>query len=864
MKTTLLPYLLIIPGLCYPLSPAAGPSEVAQATRVQKLQALAGQLAKRDTAERQQARAWADNAGIPLRRHLANGGILELQRVPPGRTPQFYITYNVDAADTVSTDELWPGGSTGLALDGSGMTLGEWDGGAVLADHPDLYGRVTQVDGVTVISDHATHVAGTLVGAGTSLYPQARGMAYAAQLRAYDWNGDTAEMATAAAVDGLLLSNHSYGTAAGWAQVGDPVPNNWWWFGGVAATEDPNFGYYDTETQLWDQVATDAPYYLIVKAAGNDRWDLGPAAGEEYTMVDQDGVSLGTSTQARPADCAPDGYDCLPTTSVAKNILTIGAVDDIIGGYASLGGPSQVQVAGFSGFGPTDDGRIKPDLVANGWLLLSTYGHDPYFAPAIGTSMAAANVTGSLLLLQQYYQSLHAGFMKAATLKALAIHTADEAGDDNGPDYRHGWGLLNTRAAAGVITGDGGPDDLIIEGTLPDGGGPVTVPFAVAATGMSLKATLVWTDPPGTPVAPTLDPPDSMLVNDLDLRILDGGTTYLPWVLNPAAPAAAATTGDNVRDNVEQVVVYDAPAGSYSIAVDHKGTLQGGASQDFTLVISIIPGTPTSQGLLIDEEFSGGWPPAGWSTQTTSVHAWEHVSHSGPNPTHTGPDPTQAVDDYAMINVGDGISTEASLVTPGVDLSSATAAVLRFNFFFFLDLLETINVDVSTDGGATWPTTAWSHTGFSNMATLQTVDLSPYAAGEGNVKLRFRFKTDFLGYGRYWQVDNVELEAFGSGGGPVITLPGQADNPDPANGSTGVGINKLLSWTPGALADSHDVYFATDSSFTGVSGINQAGTSFSPGPLANSTTYYWRVDSVNGDGTTPGATWSFTTKPPGC
>ncbi len=856
MESKLLLCLLVAVGMSYSTVSAAQPDEAAHAARTAKLQALSEQLKKRDSAEREEVLRWIRRNGVSPRRQLAGGKVMELQRAPPGRRPQFYVTNNVDAADTVSTDEVWPGGTAGLSLDGSGMTVGEWDAGAVLANHPDLFGRVTQVDGVTAISDHSTHVAGTLVGAGVSLLPQARGMAYGAMLDAYDWNGDTTEMAAAAAA-GLLLSNHSYGIAAGWVQIGDPPPNNWWWLGGVAAQEDPNFGYYDTESQLWDQIAWNAPYYLIVKAAGNDRWDIGPAAGEEYTMVDQSGAPLGTSTAARPADCSPAGYDCLPTTSVAKNILTIGAVDDLIGGYAPLAGPSQVQVTGFSSFGPTDDGRIKPDLVGNGWLLLSTYGHDPYFAPAIGTSMAAPNVTGSLLLLQQHYEAVNSSYMRAATLKAVAIHTADEAGDADGPDYRHGWGLLNTLSAAELITADGGPDHQIIEGSLADGGTD-SVPISVVNAGSTLRITLVWTDPPGTPVAPALDPPDSMLVNDLDLRVSQGGSTHLPWVLDPSLPAAAATTGDNSRDNVEQVVVYDAPAGSYSVDVMHKGTLQGGANQDYSLVVSIGPGAPTSQGLVIDEGFSGTWPPAGWSVQTTSGGTWQQISG-----TPGVQNPTGGTGNYAEVNTNFQY-TVASLRTPVVDLTTATAAVLRFNSFFYFDLLETINVDVSTDGGSGW-SNVWSHQGFSNVPKLHTLDLTGAIAGQPDVMLRFRFQSSspVLPDGRYWQIDEVQLEAFGASP-PAAAPPGQAENPNPENGALDVGINSLLSWTPGPLADSHDVYFDTDSSFGGVSGINQAGTSFNPGPLSHNTTYYWRIDSVNSDGTTPGATWSFTTAPPGC
>lgn len=862
MKSKLLLFLLLVMGARYPLTATAKQNAVAQATQAEKLHALAEKLRARDKADRRQAGAWADRTGAPLRRQLPNGRTLELQRLAPGRGPQFYVTFNVDAADTVSTDELWPGGSTGLSLDGSGMRVGEWDAGAILADHPDLYGRVNQVDGVIEISDHSTHVAGTLIGAGTSLLPQARGMAFGAQLDAYDWNADTTEMAAAAAA-GLLLSNHSYGIAAGWLQLGEAPPNNWWWMGGVGATEDPNFGYYDTQSQLWDQIAADAPYYLIVKAAGNDRWDFGPPPGEQYTLADQAGTSLGTSTDPRPADCTdqpnnfPDGYDCLPAASVAKNVLTIGAVDDVPGGYVPLAGPSQVQVTGFSGWGPTDDGRIKPDLVGNGWLLMSTYGHDPYFAPAIGTSMAGANVTGSLLLLQQHYHTTKGNFMRAATLKALAIHTADEAGDANGPDYRHGWGLLNTRVAAAVITGDGGLDHNILENTLADGE-TVTIPFTVVNSGSTLKVTLGWTDPPGTPVAPSLDPADSMLVNDLDLRVSESGATHMPWVLNPSAPEVDATTGDNSLDNVEQVVVYDAPAGSYVIHVNHKGALQNGTNQDFSLVISAGPGAQTSQGLLLDEDFSDGMP-AGWSVDTAMGVSWNIINH----PLGT-PNPTGATGNYAMVS-NNGQFTQTSLRTPGLNLSNATEAVLRFNSFFYFDTFETINVDVSVNGGASW-SNAWSHQGFSNIARLHTVNLTPLVAGQTNVSLRFRFQSSvFFPDGRYWQIDNIELEAFGTTPA-TVELPGQAQTPGPYNGATGVDVNTSLSWIPGALAQSHDIYFATNSGFTGASPVNQNGASYNPGTLSYDTTYYWRVDSVNSGGTTPGATWSFTTasSPPGC
>jgi len=835
-------------------------SPVAQNTRTAKLQALSQQLLQRDAGNRQQALLHASQMGIPVRRELPNGGVIELQRIAPGIGPVFYITNNLDAADTVSTDEVWPGGGAGLSLDGSGMNVAQWDGGAVFDEHPDFTGRLTQVDGATAVSGHSTHVAGTLAGSGENFY-QARGMAYAAHLDAYDWNSDTAEMAAAAAA-GQLVSNHSYGIAAGWIYLGDPPPDNWWWIGGTNDTdiEDPNFGYYDAETQLWDQIAFDAPYYLIVKAAGNDRTDIGPAPGEQYTVIDQDGNFVKLSTVPRPPDCAPAGYDCLPTNSVAKNILTVGAVDDIYGGYSVISGPESVLMADFSSWGPTDDGRIKPDVVGNGMWLYSTWPEYPYYAVAAGTSMSAPNVTGSLVLLQQHYENLHGAgtFMRASTLKALVIHTSDEAGDSPGPDYEFGWGLLNTLAATKAISEDyAGGNVQIIEGTLSNGATD-SYPFDVNLADGVLTATLVWTDPPGTPPIPGLDPTDLMLVNDLDLRIVRGPQTYQPWVLNPADPSAAATTGDNFRDNVEQVRVNAASTGTYSVQVTHKGSLLNSTAQDYALIISRKPPPPVSTGLALDEDFSAGVLPSGWSIQTDQGVSWQIID---PVPGHPRLDNLTGGSGPFAIVYNNFNRTRTSLRTPSLDLSANDAAVLRFNSGYpYYDTLETLNVDVSLDGGSSWALGVWQWLGFNPLPTLYSVDLTDLVAGEPNVMLAFRFDTGGDPQGDTWQVDNVQLEVFG-GGPSAGNPPGQASAPSPAIGATAIGINDDLAWTSGAQTDAHDVYFGLSAplgpaDFEGT----QANTTFDPGTLSYDTTYYWRVDEVNAYGTTIGSTWSFATE----
>ena len=843
--------------LCASLE-AAAQNDVAQATRKASLQSLAGELKERDVADRRQAIEYARAMGIPKRRELPNGGVMELQRYTPGLGPVFYITNNLDAADTVSTLKVWPGGSAGLDLDGSGMIVGEWDGGAIYADHPDFIGRLTQVDGATEVSGHSTHVAGTLFGSGEGLEPRSRGMAYAAQLHAWDWNSDTAEMALAAA-GGLLTSNHSYGIAAGWLYIGDVPPNTWWWIGGAADTdvEDPNFGYYDSISQLWDQIAYDAPYYLIVKASGNDRTDTGPSPGEEYTVIDQDGNPLFTSTLPRNADCAPAGYDCLPTNSVAKNVLTVGAVDDVPGGYSPLAGPAQVQMAPFSSWGPSDDGRIKPDLVGNGVFLISAWPDPPYYAAAAGTSMAAPNVTGSLLLLQEHYEDLHGAgnFMRSATLKALAIHTADEAGEADGPDYAYGWGLLNTSAAATVISGDGG-NHRIIEGSLAQGATD-TVQFTVSEANSVLTATLVWMDPPGTPVPLTLDAPDLMLVNDLDLRIVRNPTIYMPWVLDPANPAAAATRGDNFRDNVEHVEISGAATGTYTVQVSHKGTLLNGVNQPYSLVISMTPALPSGSNLVIDEDFSGGLP-AGWSVNTVEGIDW---TINSPVPGDSRLDNgTGGTGNFAMVDNGWANQTITSLQTPVLDLSGSSAVVLRFKSYYNYDTFESLNVDVSTNGGGSW-VNSWHFQGFNPLPTPYQLDLSGTLAGQGNAMVRFRFDSEGWLSGDFWQIDDVELDDFGGTPEPG-NPPGAASNPSPADGATNIGPSATLGWSAGADTNTHDVYFGTDSTpDAGEFQANQTGITFDPGMLASGTTYYWRIDEVNDIGTTAGTVWSFTTEP---
>ncbi len=108
----------------------------------------------------------------------------------------------------------------------------------------------------------------------------------------------------------------------------------------------------------------------------------------------------------------------------------------------------------------------------------------------------------------------------------------------------------------------------------------------------------------------------------------------------------------------------------------------------------------------------------------------------------------------------------------------------------------------------------------------------------------------------YESADNI-VTCGTNGTVPVNEPPGQASDPDPANDATGVSATADLSWTAGAGATSHDVYFGTSS--PGVFQGNQTGTTFDTGTMTDSTIYYWRINEKNDYGTSAGVVWRFIT-----
>lgn len=532
----------------------------------EKLNELSTELERDFAIRKAEAIRLADSLGLPVR-YESDGQTVELMFFENGM-PVYNTTFNAGGAALINSDKVYPGGGAGLSLTGSGQTLGIWDGGRTRVEHQEFGGRATQIDGAPTNNFHATHVAGTMIASG--VVPGAKGMSYAASLKAYDWDFDDSEMATAAAI-GLKVSQHSYGFITGWR----PSGSNWYWYGdaGISTIEDYGFGFYSSETRSWDEIAHNAPNYLIVKSAGNDRGE-GPAPGTFHYYWN--GAAWTGSNATRNLDGGSTGYDCISDRGNAKNIMTVGAV------------ASDKSMSSFSSWGPTDDGRIKPDIVAKGvsvYSALETFNSD--YGSMSGTSMSGPMVSGSVGLLLHHQQNLQPGdVLLSSTVKGLIIHSAENISGAPGPDYRFGWGLMDTREAALIMSENKTADEIhIYELTLNNGN--TTTISVKAIGGEPLRATLVWNDVPGNPPPASLNPTTAMLVNDLDLRIQDANSiNTFPYRLNPANPSAAATTGDNFRDNVEMVHIASPGAGQlYSVKISHKGNLSGG-SQQFSLIIT--------------------------------------------------------------------------------------------------------------------------------------------------------------------------------------------------------------------------------------------------------------------------------------
>lgn len=540
-----------------------------------------------------------------------------------GKLPVIYEASNLVAAQAVNNDQIWSGGISGLSLSGKDQTIGYWDENQPRLTHQEYSGRVTYED-IEAGSDdsHATQMVGTVLAKGVEA--SARGMADSSTVEAYNWNSDIAEMAASAA-NGLLTSAHPYIETAGWTTNTSICGTGYTWFS--LASEDSTkayqFGYYDKEAEKWDSVAYLAPDYLIIKAAGNQR-GKGPVSQplKHWTLNDSF-ECIQDSTTVRELNGGTLGYETINAASVAKNVLVIGGVESSTSNFDDL---SSISPISGSGFGPTDDGRIKPDIVAPvSGLYTSTSGSDVAYSTSGGTSAATAIVSGSVTLLRQHYQNLNSDTLSSASLRALLVHTADDV-EDEGPDYKTGWGMMNTERAARFLSSHNSNNtgSILKDTVLTDGG---SIQFDVIhSSNRPLIVTIAWTDPKATPSENANDPTDDKLINDIDLAVTDPNTAvHSPWILDRNNPSNVATKGDNDVDNIEQIYISDASSGTYSISLSHEGSLQSG-SQRVSILIS-----EAEPEILFETIANGSWStPSNWNggvAPSTSFHRAE-IKHA--------------------------------------------------------------------------------------------------------------------------------------------------------------------------------------------------------------------------------------------
>ena len=425
-------------------------------------------------------------------------------------------------------------------LDGSGVTVLVYDGGTVFATHQDFGGRVNIRDG-SGTAHHATHVAGTVGGAGTLSSGLYRGMAPGVVIESYGFE-------TGGPLEAGFLYTDPGDIEADYDQAintyGADIANN-----SIGTNTAPNGFPCEWEG---DYGVTSALIDAIVRGS----------LGSPFRVVWANG-------NERQTDRCGSLYHTTAPPACAKNHITVGALNS-----------NDDSVTSFTSWGPADDGRIKPDLAApgcqsnddNGVTSTSAAGG---YTTHCGTSMASPTVCGLGALLLQDFRNLYPDRpdFRNSTLKALLAHTAVDIGN-TGPDYQTGYGSVRVVPAIEQMRSGSFLEREVNHGDL------YQLTVVVPPGTPELKVTIAWDDVSGTPnVSPAL-------VNDLDLRILDPTLgEHFPWTLDPLNPAAPAvrTEADHVN-NIEQVVIDTPTPGSYLVEITGFNVPAG--PQPFSLVAS--------------------------------------------------------------------------------------------------------------------------------------------------------------------------------------------------------------------------------------------------------------------------------------
>lgn len=681
-----------------------------------------------------------------------------------------YETFAAPAApksnDYAVTNIIGAAAAHARGYNGSTQIVGVADtglgGGTPTTAHRDINGRVAAIynwrgvddscwtitdDGaVDVDSGHGTHTAGSVLSAGA---PNGigKGSAPAAQLvfqAVENW-------ATMKGICALYYPNGYYltGLPSDLNQLyqqaynaGARIHSNSW---GSAAAGDYTVESVQSDTFIWNNRDM-----LITFSAGNEGTDANSDGVIDSDSMGSPATAKNVLTVGASENQRSDGYPCdtsLSYTACASqggvnNIFTWGAAwpsdypanpikDDVSANNAG-------QMAAFSSRGPTDDNRIKPDVVAPGSWILSTYSdmyqqgydaspnpknnawqydgygfpYDQYYKYLSGTSMSNPLTAGGAAVVKDYYNKAYGVNATAALVKATLINSAVDMLDENNdgvndndfpiPNVHEGWGRINLDAATD------GTIQFVDEGTGLSTGGSAA--FSVTTTGGPLKVTLVWTDYPSTDTAAI------NLVNDLDLTVSGPSGAFLGNVFSGGWSATGGSA--DRRNNVENVYIQNPAAGTYTITVSGFNIPNG--PQKFALVVdggtlgsaptptpaptstpTSTPAPTTSTGYLSPSAnaavTSGSGDNNGYESSPANAYANDGAvatdlnSGTGTSTTYTS---TQK-DRHVFYNYGFSIPSGATItgIEVRVDARADKASGTR-----------QIYVQFSWDGGVTWTT----------------------------------------------------------------------------------------------------------------------------------------------------------------
>lgn len=424
-------------------------------------------------------------------------------------------TLNINSTNISKARFLQSAGGRGLT--GRDVVIGVGDDSNP-TNHVDVSGNLinrTPAAG----GHHGLHVMGTAAGAGirAELY---KGMAPKATIIAQYFSNIILNAPAYINDYGMVITNNSYGNIV----------------------DDCNsFGVYDLYSSVTDQQINQYPHLQHVFAAGNS-----------------------------------GNYNCLTYTNGYSNVL--GAYQSSKNAITVGNTSSAFVIANGSSKGPVRDGRIKPEITAQGTNVVSTTPVNSYGNNS-GTSMASPAVAGGLALLYQRYRQLHGGNNpRNGLMKALLVNGATDIGRP-GPDYAYGFGFMNLLRSVTMLEATQYVHDSVATGQTKN------VSVTVPANTAHLKVLLYWNDPAAAPMA------KQTLVNNLDLTVTTPAAAVIfPQKLDtlPANVTAAAQTGVDNINNIEQVVIDNPGAGSYSIAV--KGTaIAQNPRQDYFITYDFVP-----------------------------------------------------------------------------------------------------------------------------------------------------------------------------------------------------------------------------------------------------------------------------------